>query len=493
MTTGRGMLSPPRSLFHPPQSPPLSESVLKLQKLGLELGSSTSNPSLRIPSSQGSAATSVSDLDKPLPLEPREIGRRTSSVYSIQTTISGIIDMYGGVRDDNSDYGYFFNDPQSYRDTVAPLLARRLSLTHSTWVPPMPQKLRTSVSTPIMRVDPHKSMVLRAHSNNAPSFAEFSRNLRERRTEIASPFSTESFEQHRQDALEKLAPPSPRESLEALGVVQEPAQSFLPGPMSGRITDVIATEYIPAPLDLSRASRILLSPQEAARNAQQEPLETPSQPRFQQPDSNQSWGKVMDMLGKGKSAGRREQDGVMKLSSDKYSPVKTAHLRKSPERSSGGSSIPQRASNFMSAISRPISSGNKMPTPAKPPRRQKQLAVKSTPYQEFGADVFLPPKKQEKKRQREEKKRQMEMEQERKKHERNRSSGTSKGSKTSDFSGAYHSGQYQIVGVLQGARQRLSRSASEKRRDKLRKNIFMVTRASDSKKDKKGNLGGGKL
>jgi hypothetical protein len=327
-----------------------------------------------------------------------------------------------------------------------------------------------------MRVDQGKPMMMNSDSNNAPNFAEFSRNLRERRTEMSSPFSTNSFEQHRQDALERLAPPSPRESLEALGIVQEPAQSFLPGPMSGRITDVIATEYVPPPLDLSRASRILLSPQEAARTAQQERLEPPPpQPQFQQPDSNQSWGKVMDMLGKRRSAEQREQDRVMKVASERHPGMKSAQIRKSSERSSGGSSITQRASNFMSTISRPSSRGEANSNSVKPPRRQKQLAVKSTPYQEFGEDVFLPPEKQEKKRQREERKRQMEMEQERKKHERNLSSGTTKSSKASDLSSAYHSGQHQIVGVLQGARQRLSRSASEKRRDKLRKNIVMLT------------------
>ena len=378
-----------------------------------------------------------------------------------------------------NDASHYYN-VQAYRDTVAPLMARRLSLTHSTWVPPIvPHKLRTSVSSPIMRAAELSPEISTADSKNAPSFAEFSRNLREKRNDMVSPFSTESYEQHRQEALEKLAPPSPQDSLEALNVAYEQPQSFLPGPMSGTITDVVATEYVPEPLDLSRTSRVLLSPQKAARRAQAEQLEHPP-PQFQQPDTNQSWARVMDKLNKRRSAEEREKQRVLNYASEKYPGMRTAALRKAPDRSSG-SSITQRATNIMSAISGSGSKGTKTPLSETPPRRQKQLAVKTTPYQEFGPDVWLPPEKQEKKKKREERKLQREREEEQKRHRRNRSSANSKSSRGSELSGAYQSGQNQIVGVIQGAKQRLSRSASEKRREKLKKNIVLIGPTSITK------------
>jgi hypothetical protein len=304
---------------------------------------------------------------------------------------------------------------------------------------------------------------------------------------MVSPFSTDSYEQHRQEALEKLAPPSPQDSSEALNVAFEQPQSFLPGPMSGTITDVVATEYVPEPLDLSRTSRMLLSPQEAARHAQAERLEFPTQHQFQQPDTNQSWARVMEKLNKRKSAEQREKERVLQHASQKYPGMKSPRqLRKDSSRSSGGSSITQRASNMMQVLSGSSSKSSKTPgsTSATTARRQKQLAVKTTPYQEHGPDIWLPPEKQEKKKKREEKKLQKEWDAEQKrKHQRNRSSANSKTSMGS----AYQSGQNHIVGVMQ----RLSRSASEKRRDKLKKNIVHVGPTKSTKEKGKVFKGAG--
>lgn len=463
------MRSPSRSPLRPPTSPPLSESVLKLQRLGLELGASGSQSSLRIPSYTTSACTTPSDLDKPLPLEPPELRRRTSSVYSNETTISDIINLYGGLVDEDDYELPQFHNPQAYRDTVAPLMARRMSLTHSTWLPPIvPHQLRTSVSSPVMRGPVLSPDIYTPDSRTAPSFVEFSRNLREKKTEMVSPASFESYKLHRQDALEKLAPPSPQDSSEALPVAFESPQSFLPGPMSGTITDVVTPDLVPVPLDLSRTSQVLRSPQEAARRAQREQLESLPQ-HFQQPDTNQSWSKIMDKLNKRRSTEEREKQRVLNYASEKY-PGMRGSQRKGSGLSSNGS-MTQRASNIIQALSGTGLRSDKDPTSDTTPRRQKRLAVKNTPYQEYGPDVFLPPEKREKKKRREERKLEREAKEEKKKGHRRNTSSASKGS---GYSSAYYSGQSQIVGVIAGAKQRLSRSASEKRREKLKNSIVMM-------------------
>ena len=395
--------------------------------------------------------------------------------------------MYGGLKEEIFEDAPHYYNVQAYRDTVAPLMARRMSLTHSTWVPPaIPHKLRTSVSSPIMRVAELSPDIMTAESKNAPSFTEFSRNLRAKRNDMVSPFSTESYEQHRQEALERLAPPSPQDSSEALSVAYEQTQSFLPGPISGTITDVVATEYVPEPLDLNRTSRALLSPQEAARRAQVEQLEGPA-PVFQQPDTNQSWSRVMDKLNKRRSQEEREKLRVLSYAAEKYPGMRTAALRKASDRSSG-SSMTQRANNIISVISAAGSKGDKTPaSSASTPRRQKQLAVKTTPYQEFAADIWLPSEQREKIKKREERKLIREQQEEQKRHRRNRSSENSKTSRGSDLNSAYHSGQNQIFGVMQ----RLSRSASEKRREKLKKNIVLVGPTSLAKEKESYKGAGG--
>ncbi len=383
-----------------------------------------------------------------------------------------MIDMYGGLKEEIIEDAPHYYNVQAYRDTIAPLMARRMSLTHSTWVPPVvPYKLRTSVSSPIMRVAELSPDILTADSKNAPSFTEFSRNLKEKRNDMVSSFSTESHHKHRQEALERLAPPSPQDSLEALSVAYEQTRLSLPGPMSGTITDIVATEYIPEMLDPKRKNRALLSPQEAVRITQGAQLENPP-PVFQQPDTNQSWSRVMDKLNKRRSQEEREKKRVLSYASAKYPGMRAAALRKASDRSSG-SSITKRATNIMSVISGAGSKSDKNgsnPSSATMPRRQKQLAVKTTPYQEFGPDVWLPLGKQEKKKKREDRKITRERQEEQKRHRRDRSSGNSKAFRGSDLNSACHSGQNQIFGVMQ----RLSRSASEKRREKLKKNIVLV-------------------
>lgn len=482
MSTRKQKLSSPRSPY-PPVSPPLSESVLKLQKLGLELGHSRSQSSLRNLSHTTSARSTPSDLDKPLPLEPPELERRTSSVYSEIASINNIIDLYGGTKEAHAPQ---YHDISAYRDTIAPLQARRMSLTHSTCIPPMlPHKLRTSVSSPVMHDVAETPLLSSAESKNAPSFMEFSRNLRERKHDTVSPFTPDSLYQHRQEALGKLAPPSPQTPTDALPVAFEQPQSFLPGPMSARITDVVALEMLPQPLDFSHTSQAPRSPQQAARLAQREQLEQ-GQPDFQQPDSNQSWEKIMEKLNARRNQQEREKERVLSYAAKKYSGLKRARLndlRKTSQRSSGGSSVTQRASDMVQNMSRSSGKSDQTSSSADSSRRrQKQVAVKATPYQEFGPDIWLPPEKLEKKRKQKEKRLQKEAKQEAKKaHRRNQSSTATTSSRGSEVSSAYLSGQSQIVGAIRGAKQRLSRSDSERRREKLKKNIVLVGPAKQTR------------
>src|ERR1700761_7809853 len=118
-------------------SPPPSRALLDLQKQGLELAVSPPSNNLLVASQVASRrSTPGSDLDKPLPLEPFESKSRSSSLYSVDrssvdstdTTITNILRMYSDYRDlKDVPWKPILHQPQAYRDTVAPLLVKRLN------------------------------------------------------------------------------------------------------------------------------------------------------------------------------------------------------------------------------------------------------------------------------------------------------------------------------------------------------------------------------
>lgn len=522
---GSEFLTPPRSPRRPPISPRPSSSMLKLQKLGLELGPSQSSLSLRAPSYNSSIRTTPSDLDKPLPLEPPEIQRRASSVYSVETTISNILDLYGSSTHHVERESSIPNAhrSQAYRDTVAPLIARQYSGAESPPplplffkemsnadspqpflgmptdpdvvfpLPPMPSPSIYQDFTPPMSPDlsdvpdlpasawiPSPSMysespLLSPEDSiyGVPSFIDSARDVPEKRSEVISPLSSAGSEDyHRQLAMDSLAPPSPRDSPDVRPVAFEGSDMYLPGPMSGTITHVVAApDMVPPPLDLNRASHCP-SPQpteskdlnNASRNSfenflrqsAQQASTAVSSPDIYNHSPAQTPEASLEKLDPQRFTAEEKQR-IMSYASEKY-PVMHSPSEISPIRTSKGSSLSQRASSLIHAMSPRKSSADKGPprTSAEMgadaaeyvPGGRKKLAIQPTSYQLYGEAAWGKDKDKKK----------------RKKEQR-----SSKGStRSTDL------GEEEKMGFLKGARHKLTRTASEKRREQLKNSIKLV-------------------
>ncbi|KAH0831684.1 hypothetical protein AYO21_12035 [Fonsecaea monophora] len=472
------MNPPPRS-SHPSRltSPPPSKALLGLQKQGLELSVSPPPNSLIPTSIHASGRSTPSDRDKPLPLEPFEGRRRSSSVYSTDTTITNIIHMYGGGYRELDDLPPLpiLHHPQAYRDTVAPLLIRRLSLGHSP-SPPVKDAPREAVSISSLRSAASHTHVV-SSNKAAPSFTEFSRQLQQRRNELVSPLSVSSAEIHRQAAYDQLAPPSPHVSLveQSVSLSQTPP---LPDAMSGMISDTDGSDLLPPPLGLSSSS--LPSPPyddwekpaefDPARH--HDPFEDQSQLH-----SGKSWSQnwldhgFVDQSPEAsplelqprksfrlrKSSSEKERERVMSYAETKYPAMKRDGAeRKTPRTSSARSSLQHNVAHLLRSLSRKGPLEGKESHGRESPPRERQLAIPATPYQVYGAEVFS--NKLQKRQQKEAREAQ-----------RTRQRG-----KSISLVTAYQNSQSQIVGVLEGAKRKLRRKSSQKRQRKLKDSIIIV-------------------
>ncbi|KIW32953.1 uncharacterized protein PV07_04463 [Cladophialophora immunda] len=466
--------------FHPLRltSPPPSKALLELQKQGLELSVSPPPNTLRPASNHASGRSTPSDRDKPLPLEPFEGKRRSSSVYSTDTTITNIIHMYGGGCRELDDIPPLptLHHPQAYRDTVAPLLIRRLSLGHNP-SPPVKDVPREAVSISSLRSAATSTNAI-SSNKTAPSFTEFSRQLQQRRNELVSPLSVSSAEQHRQAAYDQLAPPSPQVSFvgQSVSLSQTPP---LPDAMSGTISDTDGSDLLPPPLGLSSSS--LPSPPfddwekpaefDPARH--HDPLEGQSQPHSSGKSWSQNWledgfvnqspeSSPLELQPRKsfrvrKSSAEKERERVMSYAETKYPGMKRDSAeRKPPRNSSARSSLQQNVTHLLRSLSRKGASEGKESRGQDTPPRERQLAIPATPYQVYGAEVFG--NKLQKRQQKEARQAQ-----------RTRQRGKSVSLVT-----AYQNSQSQIVGVLEEAKRRLRRKSSQKRQRKLKDSIIFV-------------------
>jgi hypothetical protein len=544
------LLSPPRSPRRPPISPRPSSSLLKLQKIGLELGPSRSDLSLHAPSYNSSFRTTPSDLDKPLPLEPPEIERRASSVYSVETTISNILDLYGGMHvDEHSRRESQVSNPHlsnAYRDTVAPLQARRYSgaesppplplffkgvsdddsprpifdvpnnnfvLSPPIMPPPMPSPRIYQDLSPSMSTDPPEVPPLPASFNasspsmypesspvspadskrDAPTFTEFTRNLPQKRQEVISPMSSAGSEDyHRQMAMDSLAPPSPQDSPDVHPISLEGSGMYLPGPMSGTITQVVAQDMVPPPLDLTSASRSSASressqkpPRRLPRNSYEAFLEESARKNSSIPSSLDiyNFSPIYNNSPIPPPAADRieeippqqyieeEKHRIVSFASEKYVGIQPPSRASHKTQPSKSSSISQRAGSIIRALStRKGSAGSgrarktsdaTTPTaaehaeahegPPPPAGGRKKLAIQPTSYQLYGEAAWERNKDSDKGKKKRSSKRSSKSS--------NRSSGD---------------GEDYRMGLWEGAKHKLTRTASEKRREKLKNSIKLV-------------------
>ncbi|EXJ81093.1 hypothetical protein A1O3_07381 [Capronia epimyces CBS 606.96] len=359
--------------------------------------------------------------------------------------------------------------PQAYRDTVAPLLIKRLSISQSPSLQPVPSAVsRETVSSLSLRSAALQTSTLRMGNKTAPSFLEFSRNLQDRRNELISPLSGTSSDHHRQAAYDQLFPPSPQVSSveQSISVSQTPP---LPDAMSGTISDIDDSDLLPPPLRLSSSS----PPSPIMDDWESYPsvyhpasLDDQGGEQVHHPavdgSSSEDWlddGVVNQSLvsdsGKPDAASstrshiilsENEQERIISYAEAKYPGMnKSSRDRIKPRNSSARASLQQGVSNLL----RTLSLSNRGD---EEPPRERQLAVPATPYQVYGAEIWSNKmKKKQREGQRD--------------HERGRSSA---------FLSAYQSGQSQFVGVLEGAKRKLSRNTSQKRRRKLKQSIILV-------------------
>ena len=480
--------------------------------MGLELPEASSS-SLTIPSYSTSLS---SNLDKPLPLEPHEYDKRTSSMYSFNTTITNIINLYGGTGDDDLPALSEYHHAQAYRDTIAPILAKQASLPQMSDAPPVPPKLRMSTSIPIMKA--HYSPKSAADNANARNFTEFARNMRDHHNQTASPMSAISYEKYRQAAFTQLNTRSP----DLLSAPYDRSTSFLPGPMSACITDIVSHDVVPTSLDLNCSSDVILSPQAAARRAQAQYAEAQYSDPFADPPeeerrhTNASWETDSFVIYSGVRAGLKHKLGqklekfkktkqsstsdaasttssaadrhrILSYASQKYPGMNLPNASTTPitavrrsfrgSSSGGSSSMSRRASNLVRVLSGGHRANTDGPQPALPRRREKQRAVPLTSYQKYGAEVWFAKNRKGRIKDKEARRaaeREEQLLQEQKEREetskRQRTCQATSGTSRSSVADDYHAGQNQLVRGLG----RLTRSASEKRREKLKSSIKMV-------------------
>jgi hypothetical protein len=447
-------------------SPPPSKALLSLQNQGLELPASPSSCSL-LSAKHASARSTPSDLDKPLPLEPFDSRRRSSSVYSTDTTITNIIRMYGDYRDLDEVADLppvpLIHQPQAYRDTVAPLLVKRLSLSRSPSprppTPPRPRP-RASVSSISLRSTVKKT---------APSFAEFSRNLQDRRNELVSPLSSASDHLH-QAAYDQLFPPSTQVSSVnlAIAVAQTPP---LPDAMSVTISDVAESELLPSPPDLrniSPPSPILNTPGQLSVLQQARSLTPFSSSESRQGYRSRHWSEnwLEDDLRVDSPISEppqmedreylieKEQADIIPPTASKNPGIDPESLeRKRSQRNSKRSSLQQGVNDLLRSLSISSRRDSRRARARGSGPRERQLAIQATPYQLYGDQIWSTKKA--------------------KKKSRDDKASHTRG-KSMDLVTAYQSGQSQFVNVLESAKQRLTRRTSQRRRRKLKQSIIVV-------------------
>lgn len=484
--------------------PPPSEALLKLQSMGLELPQVSSIHVIELPYND-SAVSVGSSLDKPLPLEPHELKKRTSSIYSLTTTITEIITMYGGSADEELSPLLEFHPAQEYRDAIAPIFASQAGLHQISETSSNPSKLRMSTSNPGFTT--HHPLNSRVDKVVAPTFAAFSRRVRDFHQRTTSSISNTSYECYRKAAFDRLRassaePPSSR---------HVDSDSFLAEPTAGGLMTGITCSYLTTAPKISRNSRSVNETPGAMAIIQAETFDNRSSPS-QQANLTSHTSGTSDSLATNSDT-EHVQDNEMNrsppreknestfmnddrwdtamftdpndvLMRDSYEyaqsstwpksfPV-TAIRRLSSRKSDGSNNTSRRASALLRKLSnsKPVIHGGTL-TPGKTQRtRTKQRAISATPYQKYGAEIWSTKNKKTRETERDARKAGREAPEE--KQKRRKAKDDRQGSFAAND---YQVGQAKLVNMLH----RLTRTASQKRRDTLKQSIILVPK--DSKEE----------
>ena len=436
------MQAPPRSPLRPPLASSPSVSLLGMEQV-IPPGT---------PSTGRITRTSSAFADKPLPDAPR----RSSSMYS--DGVSEIIEAYLAESPSGDNYlpPPVVLQPVAYRETIVGLLNSRLE------EPPSPTSLvsRTSI---FPRATPSPA-----------SLAE----------SIQSGTSAQPLAGRRTRQVKAISPPLPSPSLGFRAIHYDSAPENLVGSTSPRITQVIDSTLVPLPLALSRD--VVGGDRPASRFSR---TSSSGSSLIYNPGIRSSIRSfVRNKLHHGKrDPAEKEKKRIMSFASAKYPHMNPSRSASGRSRRRGSWTSGRRPSfqqglssaygmlRKMSITSSSNSSGQKE---QQDPRRHKQLAIPTSPYQKYGPRIWEPPKKQRNKKKRNAEaplrtKRAVE-EERRMKH----SSASPTAGRHSDYAKSFENGTNQLVGALQGGRRRFKMAAGEKKREELKKSIKMVGPAS---------------
>jgi len=428
------MQAPPRSPLRPPPQQSSSTSLLGMEQVV--------PPGTR-PTGRLSRASS-SYTDKPLPEAPR----RSSSIYS--DGVSDIIDAYlaESQNEDMIAPPPVVLQPVAYRETIAGLLNRRLE------EPPSPTSMASRTS-------------LWARGTPSPV------SLAESTSRGGQPLAGRRTRQ-----VKAISPPLPSPSLGFRAINYDELPGGLTGPVSPRITNVVDGSLVPPHLAPGRES----SEPERQTSHFSRTSSSGSSLIYNPGIRSSIRSYVRKKLHRGKqSPAEKEKKRIMSFASAKY-----PHMRITPDERSGRHtswssgrrpSIQQGVANAFEKLRKMsiASSGNSSEQKAQQkPRRQKQLAIPTSPYQRYGPQIWEPPKKQKKKKKRTGEpplRTKREVEEERRRKDDSTPSG---GRRHSQYARAFESGTDQLVGAFEQGKRRLKMSGSDKKREDLKRSIKVV-------------------
>lgn len=438
-------------------------------------------------------ALTTSELNKPLPQRPPSV----SSIYSDDSGYTDIIQSYAQTSENEvGGSPQNLHNLKAYRETASGLLGDHLSQislsefrTAST---ERPQETENSTHS-MHETQASFPFHLPESRQTAPSFLQFSRRLQLRHQQIGTSKSQKLYSLFSRDSRSSrsYAPPG-----EMMPVPVSHESEYLPGPMCARVSEVVDTSLLPPPLDLGRRNQSPLHSREQDNQSNipgytcvltpQQPVKRLSQDSFTD-DSfiiYDGAGEVMKALFKDLLRGKKRHDKEQnkKISSahehdteTKYKPLQNADSkgRKYSWTSSGSSNF-REGTGHLAREPPTRDSEQRNRTASQSHGRGKHLAIPATPYQRYGADIWLAKNKRKRAKRRAERELVALSQGSPSSHDPHRASGSTIIPKAEDIALAIQSGRSQLLHALDETKQRMSHGAAERRRRKLKESIRVI-------------------
>jgi hypothetical protein len=479
------MAPPARSPLRRPPPPSPSRTLIGMEKA---IPPSTTSP-------QPSPLSLTADTDKPLPQRPQR-SRRSSSVYSGDSGYTKIIELYTNWTVDDEPATPSALQPIASRETLTGLLARRFTESSSPISPlTIPHFPKHAVSIPSLRFTSEDLPATSAVDvKAAPSFVEFSRSLKAKRSDIVSPLSSLASPHYAAVSHDTFWQPSLRSSPEFRAIAFEYEREHLRGEVSPRTTDVVNSDLVPSLLDIGRSSGSSdyqsLNMPTAGLESEMVLSEQGSGSTFPRTSSSDSSfvvytgvresirAIIRSKMGKKKDSAQKGKEGAESVASIKDQ-MPSLDSSRQPERkfswvSSRKSSLQGGVTSLFRSLSLTKSPSPNRQTPSSPRVRQKQLVIPLTSYQKYGTAVWHNSQRKKRRQARAARAAQISaipsagirriptQNRRRNPHQR-----------PSEVLTAFQSGRDQILDVLDETKQKIPRTNSEKRREGLKTSITL--------------------